>query len=58
MMKPSLNHPPHTPQTPHRTDEPDIGSGDKSPGQVDTENMIEQVPRQPHAPKAPEKQQH
>ncbi len=41
---------PLQPQPRHRTDEPDIGSGEKSPGQVDTEKMIEQVPKQPARP--------
>lgn len=27
----------------HMQDEPDIGSGEKNPGQKDTEKMIEQV---------------
>ncbi len=39
----------HTPVE-HRTDEPDIGSGEKTPGQHDTEKMIEQVPTTPFAP--------
>ncbi len=38
------------PSSPHRTEEPDIGSGDKPPGQSDTEKMIRDVPAKPPAP--------
>lgn len=38
------------PSSPHRTEEPDIGSGDKAPGQPDTERMIRDVTRKPAAP--------
>lgn len=38
------------PSSPHRTEEPDIGSGEKPPGQSDTEKMIRDVPAKPPAP--------
>jgi hypothetical protein len=34
----------------HLPDEADIGSGEKNPGQKDTEKMIEQVGRKPPQP--------
>jgi len=45
---------PHSPPPPerHRIDEPDIGSGERSPGQHDTDKMIEQVPGTPPTPPA------
>ncbi len=33
-------------------DEPDIGSGERSPGKHDTDKMIEQVPDTPPGPPA------
>lgn len=38
------------PSSPNRTDEPDIGSGEKPPGQPETEKMIRDVPVKPPAP--------
>jgi hypothetical protein len=45
------------PEPTHRIDEADIGSGEKPPGQRDTEKLIEQVPKQPPTPAEAGKQQ-
>ncbi|MFL6659214.1 MAG: hypothetical protein ACJ8GW_14135 [Massilia sp.] len=51
---------PHTQQQPEPThalhDEADIGSGEKPPSQLETEEMIRSIPPLPPAP--PEEQEH
>lgn len=42
------------PEPRHRLDEDDVGSGEKNPGQQDTEKMISQVNDQ-RVPPAPDK---
>lgn len=38
------------PSSPHRTEEPDIGSGEKASGQPETDKLIRDVPHKPPAP--------
>lgn len=38
---------------PHLLDEADVGSGEKSPGQQDTEALINQIGERPDAPAKP-----
>lgn len=45
-MKPSKT-PPHPKQSRHMPDEADIGSGEKTPAQHDTEELIRQIPPLP-----------
>ena len=40
----------HPSENKHVIHEADIGSGEKTPGQHDTEQMIEKVPRTPASP--------
>jgi|GEM_PF-2753786 len=44
-------------QVKHMQDEPDIGSGEKNPGQVDTEKMIEQVGKTQKTGQPPSRQE-
>lgn len=40
-------------ESPHLIDEADVGSGEKSPGQRETDAMVEQIGEQPPAAGAP-----
>ena len=46
---------PRPEQNKHLWDEPDIGSGEKTPGQKDTEEIIKQIPPLPTSDAGPAK---